>query len=123
MDTDHTFEYRRALEALRNGVPNRDAVRELGTTQAELESAFLERVSAVESQSREGKQVRGLLIAGDFGSGKSHLLDYFEHLALARNFVASRIVISKETPLFDPEKVYLAAIEGASVPGLSGEAI
>ncbi|HLK65967.1 MAG TPA: BREX system ATP-binding domain-containing protein [Bryobacteraceae bacterium] len=123
METDRAFEYRRALEALRNGVPNRDAVRELGTTQPELENAFLERIGAVESSTADGKQVRGFLIAGDFGSGKSHVLDYFEHLANTKNFVTSRVVVSKETPLFDPEKVYLAAIEDAEVPGFGGEAM
>jgi hypothetical protein len=65
----------------------------------------------------------GLLISGGFGTGKSHLLDYLEHLAISKNFVCSRVVISKETPLFDPAKVYLAAIDGTVVPGLSGEAI
>ncbi len=123
METDRAFEYRRALEALRNGVPNRDAVRELGSSQRDVESAFLERLSSVESEARVGHQVRGLLFSGDFGSGKSHLLDYFEHLATERNFVSSRVVISKETPLFDPEKLYHAAIDGAEVPGLAGEAI
>ncbi len=123
METDRAFEYRRALEALRNGVPNRDAVRELGTTQRELENAFLERLSAVEGSSRDNKPVRGLLIAGGFGSGKSHMLDYFEHLAITRNFVSSRVVVSKETPLFDPDKLYHAVIEGAEVPGVTGEAI
>ena len=123
METDRVFEYRRALEALRNGVPNRDAVRELGSNQSAVESAFLERLSSVESSAREGKQVRGLLFAGDFGAGKSHLLDYLEHLAISKNFVTSRVVVSKETPLYDPDKLFHAAIDGAEVPGLTGEAI
>ena len=66
METDRAFDYRRALEALRNGVPNRDAVRELGCHQHDAESAFLEKLASVESSARDGKQVRGLLIAGDF---------------------------------------------------------
>jgi hypothetical protein len=123
METDRAFDYRRALEALRNGVPNRDAVRELGSHQPDAESAFLEKLASVESSARDGKQVRGLLIAGDFGTGKSHLLDYLEHLAVSKNFVSSRVVVSKETPLFDPDKLYHAAIDGAEVPGLAGEAI
>jgi hypothetical protein len=59
----------------------------------------------------------------DLAQGKSHLLDYLEHLAVSKNFVSSRIAISKETPLFDPSKVLLAAIDGAVVPELKGEAI
>ena len=123
METDRKIDYRRALEALRNGVPSRDAVSVLGSNQHDAENAFLQRLSVVQSFAEEGKQVPGLLIAGGFGAGKSHSLDYFEHLAVSKNFVCSRVVISKETPLFDPSKVYLAAIDGAVVAGLSGEAI
>ena len=123
METDPKIDFRRALEALRNGVPNRDAVSALGSNQPDAENAFMQRVSAVQTFAEEGKQVPGLLIAGGFGAGKSHSLDYFEHLAVSKNFVCSRVVISKETPLFDPSKVYLAAIDGAVVPGLSGQAI
>ncbi|MGH9359420.1 MAG: BREX system ATP-binding domain-containing protein [Terriglobia bacterium] len=123
MDTNPPINYKRALEALRNGVPNRDAVRVLGSNQVEVERSFQQQLAAVQSAGCEGKQAPGLLIAGDFGAGKSHLLDYFEHLALSENFVCSRIVISKETPLFDPAKVYLAAVDGAAVPGRSGQAI
>ncbi len=123
MERDRTIDYRRALEALRNGVPNRDAVSVLGSSQSEAESAFSRRLSSVESSAKQGEQVSGLLIAGGFGAGKSHLLDYFEHLAISKNFVCSRVTIGKETPLFDPAKLYSAAIDGARVPGASGEAI
>jgi hypothetical protein len=123
METDRQIHYRRALEALRNGVPNRHAVSVLGCNQREAEKAFTDRLASVQSGANDGKQVPGLLIAGGFGTGKSHLLDYLEHLAGSRNFVSSRIVVSKETPLFDPSKVFLAAIDAAVVPGLNGEAI
>jgi len=124
MENDHPpIDYRRALEALRNGVPNRDAVSVLGSNQRRLEAVFLERLSAVEPSAGANKQVPGLLIAGGFGAGKSHLLDYLEHLAVLKNFACSRVVISKETPLFDPAKMYAAALDSAEVPGLKGEAI
>ena len=123
MEKARKIDFRRALEALRNGVPNRDAVGALGSSQSEAESAFSRRLSSVESSAGRGEQVSGLLIAGGFGAGKSHLLDYFEHLALSRNFVCSRVAIGKETPLFDPGKLFAAAIDGAAVPGVSGEAI
>jgi hypothetical protein len=123
METDRQLLYRRALEALRNGVPNRHAVSLLGSNQREAEDAFSDRLASVQSAAQEGKQVHGLLIAGGFGSGKSHLLDYLEHAAGSQNFVCSRITISKETPLFDPSKMLQAAIDGAVVPGVRGEAI
>lgn len=124
--------YRRALEALRSGVPNESAVQVLGCTAEyhrkgrspeKVEDHFAAQLSDAEARAQERRQTRGILIAGDFGSGKSHLLQYLEHLALSRGFVCSRIVISKETPLFDPAKVYRAAIETAVVPGVYGQAI
>ncbi len=114
---------RRALEALRNGVPNRDAVRVLGCNQPQVEQRFLEQLTATEQAAPRGRQARGLLVAGGFGSGKSHLFQYLEGLALEQNYVCSRVVISKETPLYDPEKVYRSAVEAAVVPERYGQAI
>ena len=61
-----------------------------------------------------------MLVAGGFGSGKSHLLEYFKHIALEENFVCSKIVISKETPLYNPTRVYQAAIESRHRSGQAG---
>lgn len=118
-----TIDSRRALEALRNGVPNRDAVRVLGCNQPQVENRFKDQLQAEEQATTRERQPQGLLVAGGFGSGKSHLFQYLEGLALKQNYVCSRVVISKETPLYDPEKVYRAAIEAAVVPGRYGQAI
>ena len=118
-----TVSARRAIEALRSGVPNRDAVRVLGCNQPEVEARFREQLAGVGAATDADAQVPGLLVAGGFGSGKSHLLEYLEHLALSENFVVSRVVISKETPLYDPAKVFRAAVESARVPHGSGMAI
>ncbi|MFZ0866010.1 MAG: BREX system ATP-binding domain-containing protein [Candidatus Sulfotelmatobacter sp.] len=123
MQTETVINYQRALEALRSGVPNRDAVRVLGSNQVEVENLFTEKLTATQVAAQQGKQATGLLVAGGFGTGKSHLLEYLEHVAVSNNFVCSRIVISKETPLFDPAKVFQAAIDGAVVPGMSGQVI
>jgi hypothetical protein len=113
----------RAIEALRNGVPNRDAVRALGCSQPEAEARFAAQLADVSAATAGDSQVPGLLVAGGFGTGKSHLLEFLEHLGLSENFVVSRVVISKETPLFDAAKVFRAAVESASVPGQTGMAI
>lgn len=116
-------EERRALEALRNGVPNRDAVRFLGCGQSHVTERFLRQLDASIERFDEGRQANGLLIAGDFGSGKSHLIEHLKHLALEKNFVCSSIVISKETPLFDPVKVFAAAADTAVAQEVTGDAI
>lgn len=113
---------RRALEALRAGVPNRDAVTVLGSLQVGVEDRFSQLLDATEAaptQSAAG----GMLIGGGFGSGKSHVLEHLAHVALSRGFVVSKVVISKETPLHDPAKVFGAAIGEALVPGRPGSAI
>jgi hypothetical protein len=114
---------KRALEALRNGVPSREAVSLLGCHQDEAEHLFLEKVDRIIDSPEEDITVAGLLVEGGFGAGKSHLLEYFEHLALNRNFVCSRVVISKETPLYDAAKMFRATIENGSVPDLRGQMI
>jgi hypothetical protein len=113
----------RAVEALRAGVPNRDAVQALGSSQSVIEDQFRRQLAAVKNGFSQGIAAAGTLIAGDFGSGKSHLLEYLQHIALENNFVCSKVVISKETPLYDPAKMYTAAIESATVPDRAGAAL
>ena len=123
MNIDEQVRNRRAIEALRNGVPNRDAVTVLGCNQPEIEDKFRQQLQNIKQAIANGGKNEGMMIAGDFGSGKSHLLEYLMHLALDNNFVCSKIVISKETPLFDPAKLYRAAAEAAIVPGKRGSAM
>lgn len=104
---------RRAVEALRSGVPSRDAVAALGSGQSAVEDRFAELIDSV-GRVRTGP--RGLLLGGGFGAGKSHVLEHLTHLALDRGFVVSRVVVSKETPLHDPAKVLRAAVSSAVSP-------
>jgi hypothetical protein len=119
---DRSVERRRALEALRAGVPNRDAVMVLGSMQQGVEDRFSQLLDAVGALP-EGPAPGGMLIGGGFGSGKSHVLEHLAHLALSESFVVSKVVVSKETPLHDPSKVFRAAIDQAKVPGRPGSAI
>ena len=120
--TGNDLSYRRAIEALRAGVPNRDAVRVLGCSQPDIQERFEHQLEESKALASEAKQVPGLVISGGFGTGKSHLLEHLHHLALEQNFVSSKIVISKETPLYDPAKLYRAAIDAAVVPDKQGSA-
>jgi hypothetical protein len=106
---------RRAIEALRCGVPCREAVLALGSGQADIEDRVQSLLNGT-GQARRGGAPRGVLIGGGFGSGKSHVLEHLEHLALLQGFVVSRIVVSKETPLHDQAKVLRAAVESATLP-------
>ena len=118
-----TLTNRRALEALRNGVPNGDAVAALGCNQQAVEQDFNSMLSRITNDAAMPDSSLGMLVAGDFGSGKSHLLGYLETQALKQSFVCSKVVISKETPLFDMEKVFKAAVEHGRAQGITGHLV
>jgi hypothetical protein len=108
---------RTAIEALRAGVPNRAAIRALGDNEDAIAVAFEDGLAAA----AEG--TAGLLVAGGFGTGKSHLLGYLREAALQQNFVVSCVTISKETPLAAPRAVFAAALRGTAVPGRNDDAL
>lgn len=114
------FKSRQALEALRNGVPNREAVDFLGCHQPEVELRFDELLRQAAADNPP-ENALGLLVSGDFGSGKSHLLSYLEHRALQAGFVCSRVAISKETPLYQLNKVFTSAIQHARIAERAGQ--
>lgn len=120
--TDDAIAAQRALEALRNGVPNGDAVRALGCMQPEVVDRFRAQLDRLEAPG-ELAVVPGTLIAGGFGSGKSHTLAFLEQEALARGFLVSRLVISKETPLHDLARLFVAAVRDARLPDGRGAAL
>jgi len=80
---------RRAIEALRAGVPNRVAIRLLGTAETTISERFVENLQCCKTQLNEGGQATGQVIAGGFGTGKSHLLGYLQYVALKENFIGS----------------------------------
>ncbi len=109
--------HRRAVEALRSGVPSADAVTALGSGQSEIEDRFTQLLDEVGESGPPRRDRASLLLAGGFGEGKSHLLTHLGHLAALAGFVVSPVVVSKETPLHDPAKVFRAAVESAVAPG------
>ncbi len=126
---------RRALEAMRSGVPNADAVIALGSGQSDVEDRFaalLERVAGRRGGSADRRHPGGrgrsdlrasMLLGAGFGDGKSHLLTHLGHLASSAGFVVSTVVISKETPLYDPAKVLRAAVASAVDPDGSRDVV
>jgi len=118
------FAGRGAIEALRAGVPSPAAVRALGCGQTRVVEEFTALLDgagpgAPVSPAHSG---RGLVIRGDFGTGKSHTLEYLSEMALRRNFICSRVYISKETPMHDPVKLFQSAADSAVAPDRTGSA-
>lgn len=147
---------RTAIEALRAGVPNRAAIRLMGTEESGVEQAFDALLASAwpnspgfispgsnsaepnspgpnsawpasaspQSGSHQSGGARpGIGIAGGFGTGKSHLLGYLSEVARTHDFVVSRVVVSKETPLSDPARVFEAAMRNTVVPNHNDDAI
>jgi hypothetical protein len=65
---------------------------------------------------------RGLRILwGDYGSGKTHLLDVVEAEALEKGFVTSRVVLDPtEVPPSHPQRLFRAIVQGLRLPGEAG---
>ena len=114
-----TLDARIAIEALRAGVPNRAAIRLMGNEHSAIEHRFDEALHAAWAPGARA----GLGFAGGFGTGKSHLLLYLAEVARQQNFVVSRVVISKETPLAQPAQVFAAAIRDATLPSGPDDAL
>lgn len=111
---------RRAVEALRAGVPCRSAVAALGSGQPAVEERFAERLDSLVEERRAPRP--GLLLGAGFGAGKTHLLTHLAQLALDAGTAVSTLVVSKETPLHDPVKVLRAAVESLATPAAAGDA-
>lgn len=111
---------RRALEALRNGVPNGEAVKMLGCNQPQAEARFADLLAGAADRESPPRSALGMLVSGDFGSGKSHLLTHLERQALAEGFVCSKVAVSKETPLYDLGKVFKSAMDNGRILDRSG---
>ncbi len=114
---------RRALEALRNGVPNREAVQLLGCTQPQAERQFQDLLRRASDSTVPSAGAMGMLVSGDFGTGKSHLLSHFEHRSLSQGFVCSKVAISKETPFYDLGKVFKSAMDNGRIQDRTGTLI
>jgi len=103
-----TVAQRRAIEALRAGVPNGDAVRALGSGQSEIIGAFEEKLT--NAAALEALEATGFVISGTFGSGKSHLVEELHQRALSANYISSKVSISKETPLYLAQRTIQAVV-------------
>ncbi|MEJ7690529.1 MAG: hypothetical protein WKF76_08955 [Nocardioidaceae bacterium] len=113
---DDRLARRRAIEALRSGVPNADAVTALGSGQSDIEDRFTGLLEDA-SEPRAGRRGRAsMLLGAGFGAGKSHLLTHLGHLAHLRRLRGEHRGDQQGDPLHDPAKVLRAAVESAVAP-------
>ncbi len=115
--------HQQVIESLRAGVPSSEAVKALGCPQPTVKSKFQQMLQDAQASIEKGWTTQGMLIEGGFGTGKSHLLESLRHVALEAKFVCSKVVISKETPLYSPALMFRAAVDAANIPGKRGDAL
>lgn len=116
-------QHQRVIESLRAGVPSSEVVRALGCQQEKVKGTFQQMLQDAQASIHKGSTTRGMLIEGGFGTGKSHLLECLRHMALESKFVCSKVVISKETPLYSPALMFRSAIGSADIPKKRGDAM
>ena len=106
------------LEALRLGVVPRQEPEQL-TVARETE---LELIAQDLRETPEQGATRVFL--GDYGTGKTHLLELLEHQALAQGFLVSRVVLDEEElPPSHPQRVYRALCRGLRYPDSDGQGL
>jgi hypothetical protein len=114
----------RAIECLRGGVPSRRVVEYVPPHQTDIRERFDLIIANVSlGGNLTGKHDRSALLEGNFGTGKSHWLQYFRNEALAKGFICSSVALNKETPLHDIAKLFRQCIEASSAEGSIGSAI
>jgi hypothetical protein len=107
------FEARHLIEALRSGVPSRKVGRYFSSARPEL----MRQITAALEKTRESGEPAGLIVAGKYGEGKTHLLHTVMDMAHDNNMVVSLLSLSKETPLDKLHLLYPKLMAGTYLPG------
>ncbi len=104
---------RHIIETLRAGVPSREVSSVLMEGQASLLNRSRENLDRL----AQGESAT-LIVRGQYGEGKTHLLSAIENMARAGGLAVSSVVLSKETPFNRINKVYEAIAHAVSAEGL-----
>ncbi|MBI2267127.1 MAG: DUF2791 family P-loop domain-containing protein [Armatimonadetes bacterium] len=115
MQSQATFESLSIIEALRSGIPSRSVSRTFSQGRKEI----LGDLEGLLTRVKEREQGEGFVFQAEFGNGKTHLLNQIFDLALARNFVVSKVVLNKETPLNQLHPLFQKVARNCFLPGQS----
>jgi len=93
------FKARQAIEALRFGIVPSDYI-ESFTFGREKEISLIHRFLKDEN-------IGSIIISGEYGSGKTHLLEYIYQYAIKNNYAVSLVTVDpNECPFYNPKAVY-----------------
>lgn len=107
------FEARHLIEALRSGVPSRKVGQYFSSARPEM----MRQITDALEKARESREPSGMIVAGKYGEGKTHLLHTVLDIAHENNMAVSILSLSKETPLDKLHLVYPKLMAGTYLPG------
>lgn len=102
-----------AVEALRSGTTSRS----LCSVFSYGRESLLERIRGDLDSVARDRRMMTLILKGEYGEGKTHLLNIVFNDALDRKFAVSFVVLSKETPFGRLDRVYPKVVCGTYLPG------
>ncbi|KUK40983.1 MAG: hypothetical protein XD69_0966 [Clostridia bacterium 62_21] len=107
------FEAVRVIEALRSGISSRH----LSAIFSYGREGLLEKIQRDLDAVAGDESLRAMVLKGDYGEGKTHLLNVVFNRAQEQNFAVSFVVLSKETPFGRLDRVYPKVVAGTYLPG------
>jgi len=113
------FQALHVIEILRCGVSSRHVARVFSYGR----EALIDRVQRELEEVANGPSSRSLIIRGEYGEGKTHLLNLIADTALEQNFAVSFVVLSRETPFNRLDQVYPKLVAETFLPGVSDPGI
>jgi hypothetical protein len=102
------FEARKIIEALSSGIPSRTVGGYLVGARAELLAEI--------SEWLETRAGGGRILTGNYGEGKTHLLNTVFNMAQSKNMAVSMVSISKETPFNNLQLLYKKIARNTFLP-------
>lgn len=102
------FEARKVIEALRSGIPSRT----IGGYFAAARTELLAEISEWLDMSAGG----GKLLTGNYGEGKTHLLNTVFSMAQNKNMAVSMVSLSRETPFNNLSLIYQKVAQNTFLP-------
>jgi len=105
-------EARHVIEALRSGIPSRA----VGQYFSEARPGIMKEISGHLDETCETGKSKGMIIAGKYGEGKTHLLNTVFSMAHSNNMVVSYLSLSKETPFDKLYLVYQKLVDNTFLP-------
>ena len=106
-------EARHIIEALRSGIPSRA----VGQYFSDARPGIMKQISDAMETVRENGKSQGMIVSGNYGEGKTHLLNTVFNMAHEDQMVVSFLSLSKETPMNNLHMIYPKAMNGTYLPG------